>query len=256
MKIKSFKKEKNNKYKIIFESGEDIILYDDVIVKYNLLVNKTFDTNKLEEIIKYNSNLDAYYLALKYISKKMRTKLEIRKYLEKKDIDSKTIDETINKLVNNKAINEDLYIQAFCNDQINFSNIGPNKIVSKLKDLGISKEKSIDYLNSINDSIWQNKINKIVDKKIKSNHNYSTYILKNKILNSLVNDGFDKSMVTDIINTKDISCDKNIIIKEYNKQKNKLSKKYDGEALEYQIKLKLRSKGFSNDEINNIKTGF
>ena len=105
MKIKSFKKEKNNKYKIIFENGEDIVLYDDVIVKYNLLVNKTFDTNKLEEIIKYNSNLDAYYLALKYISKKMRTKLEIRKYLEKKDIDSKTIDETINKLVNNKAIN-------------------------------------------------------------------------------------------------------------------------------------------------------
>ena len=136
MKIKSFKKEKNNKYKIIFESGEDIVLYDDVIVKYNLLVNKTFDTNKLTEIIKYNSNLDAYYLSLKYISKKMRTKLEIRKYLEKKDIDSKTIDETINKLVNNKAINEDLYIQAFCNDQINFSNIGPNKIVSKLKDLG------------------------------------------------------------------------------------------------------------------------
>ena len=43
-----------------------------------------------------------------------------------------TIEETINKLVNNKAINEDLYIQAFCNDQINFSNIGPNKIVSKL----------------------------------------------------------------------------------------------------------------------------
>ena len=48
----------------------------------------------------------------------------------------------------------------------------------------------------------------------------------------MVNDGFDKSMVTDIINAKDISCDKNIIIKEYNKQKNKLSKKYDGEALD------------------------
>lgn len=256
MKIKSFKKEKNNKYKIIFESGEDITLYDDVIVKYNLLINKELDTVKLEEILKYNSSLDAYYLALKYISKKMRTKLEIKKYLEKKEMSPKTIEDTINKLVKNKAINEDLYVKSFCNDQINFSNVGPRKIISKLKELGIQKEQSSEYLKKIDREVWITKINKIIDKKIKANHNYSAYILKNKILNSLINDGFDKQMVMDAINAKDISCDESIILKEYNKQRNKLSKKFDGESLEFQIKLKLRSKGFSNEEISNIKTGF
>ena len=256
MEIKTFKKEKGNKYKIIFTTGEDIVLYDDVIVKFNLLANKKFDTNKLEEIIKYNTSLDAYYLSLKYISKKMRTKLEIKKYLEKKEIDYKTIDETIDKLVKNKALDEEVYIKAYCNDQINFNNIGPNKIVSKLKDLGISKEDSYLYLSTIDSEIWKEKISKLIDKKIKSNRNYSSIMLKNKILNSLVNDGFDKKMVLDILNTKNICSDQKILIKEYNKQKNKLSKKYDKEALEYQIKIKLISKGYSASEIENIKTGF
>lgn len=256
MEIKTFKKEKGNKYKIIFTTGEDIVLYDDVIVKFNLLANKKFDTNKLEEIIKYNTSLDAYYLSLKHISKKMRTKLEIKKYLEKKEMDYKTIDETIDKLVKNKALDEEVYIKAYCNDQINFNNIGPNKIVSKLKDLGISKEDSYLYLSTIDSEIWKEKISKLIDKKIKSNRNYSSIMLKNKILNSLVNDGFDKKMVLDILNTKNICSDQKILIKEYNKQKNKLSKKYDKEALEYQIKIKLISKGYSASEIENIKTGF
>ena len=117
-------------------------------------------------------------------------------------------------------------------------------------------EDSYLYLSTIDSEIWKEKISKLIDKKIKSNRNYSSIMLKNKILNSLVNDGFDKKMVLDILNTKNICSDQKILIKEYNKQKNKLSKKYDKEALEYQIKIKLISKGYSASEIENIKTGF
>jgi regulatory protein len=253
MEIKSFKKEKGNKYKIIFKDNTDIILYDDVIVKYNLLINKIIDNKKIEEIVSYNNNLDAYYIALKYINKKMCTKLEIEKYLAKKDFNQEIIKETINKLENNKAIDEKLYVKSYCNDKINFSNIGPNKIATKLSLLGIKKEEIYDYLETIDKNIWLNKINKLIDKKIKSNKNYSVSLLKNKILNSLINDGYDKNMIIDVLNNKNIEVNTNIILKEYNKQKNKLVKKYDGEALEFQIKLKLKSKGFSNEEIDKIK---
>ena len=39
MKIKTFKKHNNNKYKIVFDNEESVILYDDIIIKYNLLTN-------------------------------------------------------------------------------------------------------------------------------------------------------------------------------------------------------------------------
>lgn len=256
MEIQSFKKKKNNKYEIIFKDESSIDLYDEVIIKYNLLVNKKIDNKLFEEIVKYNSNLDAYFISLKYLNSKMRTKLEIKKYLEKKEFNSKIIEDTIRKLENNKAINEKLYIKAYINDQINFSNIGPNKIINKLSTLGILKEDIIEYLKNIDDSVWIEKIEKLVLKKIKTNKTYSAFVLKNKILTSLYNDGYDRKMILGVLENKTISNSSEIINKEYIKLKNKLSKKYDGEALEFQIKLKLKTKGFTNEEIEQIKTGF
>ena len=253
MEIQTFKKKKDNKYEIIFKDKSSIDLYDDVIIKYNLLINKKIDKKEFEEITKYNASLDAYYISLKYISKKMRTKLEIKKYLEKKEFDYKTIKETIDKLEKNKVINEKLYIKAYINDQINFSVYGPNKIVNKLYLLGIDKNKSYDYIDSIDNKIWIEKIEKIINKKIKANKNYSTMMLKNKIVSSLINDGYDKGMILEVLNEYKIDNDIKIIEKEYNKIKNKLSKKYDGNNLEFQIEMKLRSKGFSSEEIDKIK---
>ena len=252
MEIKSFKKNKNNKYEIIFKDQSNIELYDEVIIKYNLLANKKMDKKLFEEIVKYNANLDAYYIALKYLNNKMRTKLEIRKYLEKKEFDNKTIKETINKLEKNKAIDENLYVKAFINDQINFSYIGPNKMVDKLVTLGIEKGVSKEYINLIDKNVWEDKIKKIINKKIRTNKKYSSLMLKNKILTSLYNDGFDKRMILDILENYTLENDLELVKKEYLKQKNKLSKKYDGQALEYQITLKLRTKGFSSEDIKKI----
>lgn len=255
MEIQSFKKKKNNKYEIIFKDESNIDLYDEVIIKYNLLVNKKMDKQLFEEIAKYNASLDAYYISLKYLNNKMRTKLEIRKYLQKKEFDNKTINETIEKLENNKVIDEKLYIKAFVNDQINFSNIGPNKIINKLNTLGIDKKDSLEYINTIDKNIWLKKLEKIINKKIKSNRNYSLMMLKNKITMSLYNDGYDKSMIIEVLNNIVIDIDVSVINKEYMKLYNKLSKKFDGQSLDYQIKMKLKSKGFTNEEIAKIKLG-
>ena len=255
MEIQSFKKKKNNKYEIIFKDQSSIDLYDDVIIKYNLLANKKMDNKLFEEIVKYNASLDAYYISLKYLNSKMRTKLEIKKYLEKKEFDNKTINETIEKLENNKAVDESLYIKAFVNDQINFSNIGPNKIINKLNTLGIDKKNSLEYINNIDKNVWLEKLEKLINKKIKTNKKYSLMMLKNKIMTSLCNDGYDKSMIVEVLSNIDIKLDSSIINKEYEKIYNRLYKKFDGSALEYQIKMKLKSKGFSNEEIEKIKLG-
>ena len=64
--------------------------------------------------------------------------------------------------------------------------------------------------------------------------------------------GYYKWMVEEIINGLDLSTDSKIIEKEYRKIYNKLSKKYEGNELTYQVKIKLLQKGFSNSEIEEI----
>ena len=82
MKIGKYTKLKSNKYSVVFDDIT-VKLYDDVIVKYELLRLKEIDEKQFKEITEYNDKLEAYYKSLKYITKKLRTEKEIYKYLDK-----------------------------------------------------------------------------------------------------------------------------------------------------------------------------
>lgn len=248
MKIEKYIKDKQNKYKVIID-GETYILYDDIIVKYQLLLKDKIENKEFEKIIKENDELKSYYESIKYISKKLRSKKEIYEYLTKKEISKDIINKTIKRLEENNFLNEDIYIKAYVSDQINLSIAGPKKIKNNLLKLGIQEEKINDYLKNISEETWNEKIEKNVEKKIKTNHNSSVNILKIKITTDLINQGYEKESILTTLNRYEID-DKDVLKKEYEKARRTLSKKYEGYELEQKIKEKLYRKGF---KISNIK---
>lgn len=252
MKIESFIKTKENKYKLVLNNDEEIELYDDVIVKYSLLVNKDLDKNKLKELLDYNSNLDAYYKSLKLLSKKMISKKELIKKLEKDDFNKEVILGVIERLYKENYLNDEVYVKAYINDQINLKLVGPNKIYKDLCDLGFEDNLINKHLEDIDDSIWIDKINKYITKKNKSSSNLSAQKLKQKLAIDLVTKGFYKEEVLDIINNYTFVTDSNVILKEYNKLKKKYENKYSDNELKYQIQNKLFLKGFTKEEINEV----
>ena len=92
--------------------------------------------------------------------------------------------------------------------------------------------------------IQREKIDKIVNKQIRANHNKSNALLKRKIGNDLVMQGFYREDINSAIDNSNFSDDKLIMQKEYEKIKNRLSKKYSGQELEYKIREKMAQKGF------------
>lgn len=251
MKIIKFKKLKDNNYILTFDDESTIKLYDDVIVHFNLLVNKKLDKNKLAEIMKYNDGLESYYKAIKYINKKLRSKLEIVKYLEKV-YDKKTIAKTINKLEIDGYLNDLLFTSAYVNSELNLTLNGPFKIERELKKLGIEESYIKEELNKIEESVWLERIDKLINKKVKANHNNSLKKLQDKIIYDLGNMGYTKDLITEVLEGKEIKVDNDLVFKEGNKLFNKLSRKYQGNELIYQLKNKLYLKGFTNEEINNF----
>ena len=246
MKIIKFKKDKNNIYKIYFDDDVVISLYDDVIVKYNLLFNKEMNINKFNEIVQYNSFLDGYYKSIKYINKKMRTELEIRKYLIKLDIKEKDINDIIKLLYKDGYLNKKIYYKAFINDRYNLSSDGPLKVSKELVKLGYNENDFKEYLYSLN---WDEKINKLLNKKIKLNHKLSNNMFKIKLLNDLVKLGYQKSSVMMVLDNMVFSDDYKILEYELNKIKNKYSVKYSGNELEYKVINYLFKKGFNLSDI-------
>jgi regulatory protein len=250
MKIGKYTKMKSNKYKVEID-GEVIKLYDDVIVKYELLRKKEIDEDLFDEIVEYNDGLEAYYKALKYITNKMRTEKEIHDYL-RKDYSRSVVANTIDRLKENGYINKELYLKAFLNDRVNLSNDGPNKIRKDLIKLGYSEDEIRNPIDKIDDNVWLDKIDGIVKRKIKSNKSYGNNKLKEKIHYELSNLGYYKWMIDDIIFKNDFTIDDNIIRKEYNKLYTRLSKKYEGSNLDYQIKMKLLQKGFYLEDVEKV----
>ena len=240
MKITKYKKMSNNKYKVFLDNNENIVLHENIILKYNLLLTKEIDD--LEEIKKDNNNYLIYDKVLKYISIKMRCESEIRAYLKKNEIDSKLIDEIVEKLKKQGFINEKLYVKSYILDKTRLNNIGPNKIKNELIKLNIDNNIIEEELNNINKEELNITLEKLIDKKIKSNRTYAGDVLKQKLLNDFINKGYSKEDILSILDKKDLNND-DLYEKEYNKLYNKYSKKYSGSELEYFIKQKLYQKG-------------
>lgn len=244
MEILKYKKSSNNIYEVILSDGSKIKLYDETIIKYNLLNTKRIDD--YEEIVKYNNNLSAYYNSLKYLSRRIRSKEEIRKYLN--DYPRSVIDKTINRLEEEGYIDDDKYLSLFVSNEINVSNNGKNKIISKLVNLGLDKGKIKEEISKYEDILY-NKLDKLIDKKINNNKKYNKNMLRNKILIDLSNLGYDKNDILTILDSKNIEEPYNILDKEYVKAYKILSRKYKGEILRNKLIIKLVSKGFDYESV-------
>ena len=241
MKIQGYKYLGNSKYKVII-NNEEYTLYEDVILKYDLLI-KDVNEKDLAKFLEENKRFEAYYVALKYIKTKLRTRKEIEEYLSKKDYNDFDIDYAVARLEQENYIDERVYAKSYILDAINLKNIGPNKIVMELTNLGIDKNIVLDELSIFTNYIEEEKIYKYIEKNINNNHNKSIYILKNKIKQNLINLGYNSNIINKYLNEYNID-DNEIYQKELEKVKSKLSKKYTGKELEYKIKQNMYRKGF------------
>jgi len=200
MQIEKYKKISNDKYRIFLDNGTITDIYEDVIVKNNLLYKKEIDIDLLNKIESDNIYEDAYNISLKYISIRLRSINEIFNYLKKKSIDESIIEEVITRLKKNNYLNDLVFAKAFIKDKLNFTNMGKYKLINELKLLKVEEEIINNSINEIEDDIWYERIDKLINKYLKSNKKYNGNILKNKLYIYLVNLGYDKSLVINALN--------------------------------------------------------
>lgn len=252
-KIKNIKKCGESKYQIEFTDNSKIKIYDNVLLKNNILFKKELNDELYNSILKENTKEDNYYQVVKFISKKMRSKKEVIDFIDKLDYDYKEKEEVLKRLISNHLINDKMYARAYVQDKFYLTSDGPIKIRENLVYNNIDNFIIEELLNELDENEIYSKLEKLINKKIKSNTTKSSYALKQKIIYDMKNLGYDISMINEILDNSNISSNGNVISKEYSRLYRKLSNKYEGEELSRQIYYKLRSKGFIDEEITNIK---
>lgn len=253
MKIIKFKKTSKDKYKLYLENNSTIDLYEDVIIKNNLLITKELDDDLILKIEKENNDISAYVSMLNYISIKMRSIKEAKEYLIKKGYNNTLINKVINRLINEGYLNDELFTKAFINDQLLITNNGPLKIRKELYNHNIDSNIIEDYINKIDNNSVEEKLTKLIEKQLKIKKDSANQI-RLKLVTYFCNLGYEKDMILDILSNYEIKSDINKLQKDYDKLYKKYKDKYKEEKLNYFITQKLYLKGYSKEDIDNINT--
>lgn len=246
MNILKYRKLKNGKYQIITDASDSMELYEDVILKFNLLLTKRIENKS--EILKYNEECETYYVALKYLKTRTHSKKEVSDYLKKKEYSTEYIEKAIEKLENQGYLNDLFYARSFLQNKMITTSHGPLTIKRDLQDKGISTSIILQVLEDFSLDIQKEKVEKQIQKKIQSNRNKGNRVLIRKIYHDLSHEGFEKKVIQEKLQSLQLQDDSSLAKKEYEKLYKKYCKKYSGKELEFRIKQKLYQKGFQYEE--------
>lgn len=200
MRIEKYELTKKNIYNVYLSNGEVLELNGKVITDNELLIKKDIDNELYDKLKRDNTICILVDTSVKYIDRRLRSINELRDYLKNKEEDTIIIEEVIDKLIDYKYLDDDRFTKAFIKDKLNFTNWGDYKIKNELKKLGVNEEIIYNNISNIDDNIFYERINKIIDKDISINKKYSGIKLKNKIYNHLLTLGYSKEKVISIIN--------------------------------------------------------
>lgn len=248
MKIDKYKRMSTGKYKVLFVNGQELLLWEEVILKYDLLLKKEIDSNTFDDIRISNQMWDVYYDALKCLKRHFMSIGELKNVLIRKEYNIDLIEAVLEKLIEQKYLDDDLFCSSYINSQLMSSNKGPNKICLELTNKGVSSEIVYSKITVFTKELQEEKIRKLISKGLKGNHTRGGNVLKNKIISDLVNLGYDCGTILGIIDNYDFFSNDLLAKKEYDKLYRTLSKKYSGEELLYRIKQRMYQKGFDYEK--------
>ena len=245
MKILKYKKKSNGKYSLFLDDGREFVYYEEVILQFNLLLSKTIEEEDLLTIHNVNLEYDVYYVALNSIKNRYKSTYELKEYLKKKEYPEEYIDHAIEKLTKQGYLNDEMFAKSYIHSQIVTTMHGPDHIRRDLIQKRIPSSIIDQEMSVFDEDTQLEKIHKLIEKGIKSNHTKSGFVLKQKIVNDLKLQGYDSSLISKEISGFDFKMDEEFAKKEYEKLYKKYSSKYSGYELESIIRKKLFMKGIT-----------
>lgn len=252
-------KKLTDRYNIFLDKGKGeeyaFSVDEDVLIKFNLRKGMELDDFAILEINYQDDIRKAYNQSIQYLARRMRSELEVRKYLADKEISEPVIQEVIHKLYEYQFLNDDDFAQAFVRTQMNTTDKGIEVIKRELQEKGIKGEKLQKALSEYPLEAQILKAKGLLVKAMKNKTKDSERILKQKAEQLLIRKGFPLDIISLAQEEVEEIHDENEVMEALRFQGEKAHRKYEKySGFEYEQKMKqtLYRKGFSIDLISRF----
>ncbi|WP_326906594.1 regulatory protein RecX [Sedimentibacter sp. MB31-C6] len=200
-KITKIEYQKNNKDRVnIYLNDEFGFGLDlNIMIKYSLSKNMELDDEFISEILIAEDKNKAYNYAISILSRRAKSEKELRLKMSQKGYENEYIDFTIDKLKQNKYIDDSDYSERFILDKLNFSKYGKLKIREALYNKGIDKQIIDEKLILISSEDEFKRSYELAEKKLKSLSKLDSQKKRIKLYNFLINKGFEYDTVKKVV---------------------------------------------------------
>lgn len=249
-------KKRTDRYNIYIDYGKGeeyaFSVDEDILLKFQLKKGKDMDEFDLADIQFYDEIQKAFTTALNFLAHRMRSELEIRTYLRKKEIDEPIIQEAVHKLYHYNYLDDLEFAKSYVRTQVNSGNKGPITVRLELKEKGINDKIIEQAMRLYPLDVQLEHSRKIAEKSIAKEKNISERALKQKLEQTLLRKGFSMDVIVEALQNASIEKDRDEEWESLCHQAEKTSrrlKKYTGFEYEQRMKQALFRKGFTMDSI-------
>lgn len=241
---------KGKKFVITFDNYDnEVILNEDKLVEYRILLNNEYSKSEFNKIIKSEKEVRYYELVVNYINFKQRTKNEVVKYLEDHDANKTQIDSIIKKLTYISYIDDNRYTNSFISEYIRKKK-GKKYIYQTLENKGVDKKIIDEYIDKYTSDLEYDNAMSVANKVASLNTKNPIKKQKLQISNKLLTDGYSYDIINKVLSNVDLTDESfETLEKEYHKL---LLKELD----KNKIIQKLLAKGFEYSSIRQIMSDY
>lgn len=247
----STQKKNNGRYNVFIDRGNGeefgFGVSEDVLISYSLAKGKDINEAEWREILFEDSVKKAWNMAIHFLSYRMRSVKEIRDYLQKKEIESAVIDQVIDRLKNQRYIDDDEFAKMFVDSRKRSSTKGPLAIKRELKKKGISEQETAEALNRFSETEQIEAAAAFAEKQAKRHRKKSSADMKRSIMQALAGKGFSRDVIDAALSKAELEKSESEEWQALTTEAEKASRrfgKYEGWDFNQRLKQHLYRKGY------------
>lgn len=251
----SVQKKNQNRYNIFLDNIYAFAVDEDVLIKHHLIKGKELSEHDITRIQHEDEIRKAYHSAIQFLSYRMRSSLEIRAHLQKKEWPDTIIGVVLKELTDRKYIDDFEFAKAYVRTYANSGKKGPLVLKRELMNKGVAEEKIVKALSEYNKEQQIADAINLGNKYANQNKKLSERMLKQKLEYTLSTKGFPPEVIQAAM--EDIHYEKGEVLEwetlkaEAEKVKRRY-KKYSGFEYRQRMQQALFRKGYTIGLINRF----